>query len=102
MSMRVATTARVELVHEVFERAAGAPCERARQGGREALGEPIQIASLAVCGDSDPSIPYGLAEYLELVDWSGRAVRADKTGTERTQTVRHATGTRPSWAGART
>ncbi len=28
----------------------------------------------------DTAIPFALADYLELVDWSGRAVRDDKRG----------------------
>ena len=31
----------------------------------------------------DNSIPYGLEDYLELVDWSGRAIRVDKRGSIR-------------------
>jgi REP element-mobilizing transposase RayT len=33
--------------------------------------------------ETDNSIPYGLEDYLELVDWSGRAIRADKRGSIR-------------------
>jgi len=40
----------------------------------------VPLMRFQVCGDNGPSIPYGLAEHLELVDWTGRAVRADKTG----------------------
>src|SRR5882757_7690522 len=29
---------------------------------------------------SEPAIPFSLREYLELVDWSGRAIRSDKRG----------------------
>ena len=31
-------------------------------------------------GDGDNTIPYTLNEYLQLVDWTGRAIRPDKPG----------------------
>lgn len=31
-------------------------------------------------GDADWAIPFGLEDYLELVDWTGRAIRDDKRG----------------------
>jgi hypothetical protein len=31
-------------------------------------------------GSAVPSIPFSLRDYLQLVDWTGRAVRADKSG----------------------
>ena len=30
--------------------------------------------------DSKPGIPFGILDYLELIDWTGRAVRDDKAG----------------------
>jgi REP element-mobilizing transposase RayT len=42
------------------------------------------IVHLLACSDSaapgEPAIPLPLHEYLKLVDWTGRAVRADKRG----------------------
>ena len=31
--------------------------------------------------DKDPSLPFMLQDYIELVDWTGRAVREDKRGS---------------------
>jgi len=36
--------------------------------------------SLFVAGTQNDGIPYRLMDYLELVDWTGRAIREDKTG----------------------
>ncbi|MGK7294743.1 MAG: hypothetical protein ACNS61_02815 [Candidatus Wenzhouxiangella sp. M2_3B_020] len=48
---------------------------------------PVQIALVRVLGLSDDSdryrensIPYSTADYLELVDWSGRAIVEGKKG----------------------
>jgi len=41
--------------------------------------EPISLADL-IGGQNKDGIPYTLRDYLELVDWSGRAILEDKTG----------------------
>jgi putative transposase len=42
--------------------------------------EDHHLRCFAESDDDDAGIPFGLADYLELVDWAGRAVRPDKTG----------------------
>jgi hypothetical protein len=39
------------------------------------------VPLLKFCGaviDNEPTIPFLFADYLELVDWTGRAIRSDK------------------------
>jgi len=52
----------------------------AKQAPDKPLGEVI--GDLLPFNDSgcDDAIPFSLSDYLELVDWSGRAVRANKAG----------------------
>lgn len=50
---------------------------------RESLGKPHSAkALLSMDGDTMNSngLPFQLRDYLELVDWTGRAIRADKSG----------------------
>jgi REP element-mobilizing transposase RayT len=48
--------------------------ERIRQPEGNAL------RAFAGCADDEAGIPFALKDYLELVDWAGRAIRPDKTG----------------------
>ena len=41
------------------------------------------VPLLKFCGavlDNEPAIPFRFCDYLELVDWTGRAIRSDKRG----------------------
>ncbi|WP_281645204.1 transposase [Parendozoicomonas sp. Alg238-R29] len=43
--------------------------------------QPLQVKPLGVQGQSKVrAIPFSLVDYMELVDWSGRAIRDDKRG----------------------
>jgi putative transposase len=41
----------------------------------------VPLRAFRTSGQTDNTIPYRLEDYLELVDWTGRAVRADKRGS---------------------
>jgi REP element-mobilizing transposase RayT len=43
----------------------------------------VPLLAFETNGEIDTVIPYRLADYLELVDWTGRVVRADKRGSIR-------------------
>jgi len=54
--------------------------KRAAANDRQAIA-PTRVALRAfACSDGSGSIPYALADYLELVEWTGRCVRSDKRG----------------------
>jgi REP element-mobilizing transposase RayT len=55
----------------------------ARHGAMPMRGENPTVSLLAfrTPGETDGTIPYGLEDYLELVDWTGRAIRGDKRGS---------------------
>jgi REP element-mobilizing transposase RayT len=40
----------------------------------------VPLRPLRGTGNDDNAIPYALDEYLQLVDWTGRAIRPDKRG----------------------
>ncbi|WP_252180394.1 transposase [Endozoicomonas sp. 4G] len=49
--------------------------------GSDARKQPITLMPFRSQGQNpDKALPYILHDYLELVDWSGRAVRSDKKG----------------------
>jgi len=41
----------------------------------------IVFNPVAEQGDDDTSIPFGLKDYLELVDWGGRQIKRNKRGS---------------------
>jgi hypothetical protein len=41
---------------------------------------PVRLMAFRGSGQEGASIPYGFQEYLELVDWTGRAIRPDRAG----------------------
>lgn len=43
----------------------------------------VPLLAFRTNGETDNSIPCGLEDYLDLVDWTGRAIRADKRGSIR-------------------
>ena len=42
---------------------------------------PLRSFESSVRADADVAIPFSLRDYLELVDWTGRAARSDKRGS---------------------
>jgi REP element-mobilizing transposase RayT len=44
----------------------------------------VPLLAFKTNGETNVMIPYRLDDYLELVDWTGRTVRADKRGSIRT------------------
>ncbi len=55
------------------------------RAGKSTTGESLNTVIPRLLGfagklDDDSGLPFSLKDYLELVDWSGRAVRADKKG----------------------
>lgn len=54
---------------------------RGTQDGKESTG-PVPLLPFGGndCEAGPEFLPFGLADYLQLVDWSGRAVREDKHG----------------------
>lgn len=50
------------------------------QGGAQAKPHSVPLLHFADERDGAPAIPFGLPDYLSLVDWTGRAVRQDKRG----------------------
>ncbi|WP_448216829.1 transposase [Endozoicomonas sp. 2B-B] len=57
--------------------------ERVEQGTHsETKNQPLTLKPFCLQGqNTDVALPYLLHDYLELVDWSGRIVRADKKGS---------------------
>jgi len=41
---------------------------------------PIKLANFIGASQTEEGIPFSLADYLELTDWTGRGVRKDKRG----------------------
>ncbi|MCK5648903.1 MAG: hypothetical protein KAI22_08500 [Gammaproteobacteria bacterium] len=41
----------------------------------------VPLAPFIASSQTDTGIPFSLADYLELTDWTGRCVRPDKRGT---------------------
>lgn len=57
----------------------------ARSEGAPVVGGNPQVPLLAfrTSGETEHTIPHRWEDYLELVDWTGRAIRADKRGSIR-------------------
>ncbi len=44
------------------------------------IAQPIKLAQFIGSSQTEDGIPFSLADYLELTDWTGRSIRKDKKG----------------------
>jgi len=51
-----------------------------RMAGDSAVTAAPLLAFTGITDTGEPGLPYRFRDYLELVDWTGKAVRADKRG----------------------
>lgn len=78
----IATTAENSEFTSIYERirTLNAQNESAPMAGRN---PHVPLLAFSARVQTDNTIPYRLEDYLELVDWTGRALRADKRGSIR-------------------
>jgi hypothetical protein len=66
-----------------FDEYAGKDYSHRKAWVLERLTELSSVFAIDICAYavmSEPTIPFLFSDYLELVDWTGRAIRSDKRG----------------------
>ena len=51
-----------------------------RENGESAVPAAPLVEFTGTIGETESGLPFHFSDYLELVDWTGRAIRADKRG----------------------
>ncbi|WP_028863806.1 transposase [Psychromonas aquimarina] len=76
---KMAETVEASEYTSIFERIHGI-ASREDKGEQNNASKPLLGFVAGECDEQLQGIPYALLDYLELVDWTGRAVRNDKSG----------------------